>query len=125
MIDKDKDTHKNKHIKFYNSTAWSRLRIQQLNEEPLCCMCLKNDKLISADTVDHCLVFSDSNDVLATDSNNLYSLCAGCHASLTKIEYFNRNKWLAMYSSGTSIETIAKIKYKPIHIDVDADGYRI
>jgi len=125
---KQKTYHQEQHIKFYNSSSWAKLRLITLNEHPLCYICKINNLLVSADTVDHCLVFKDVNDPLASDSHNLYSLCGQCHANLTWYETKNKHKWLTMYQSGATIGDIAKLKYNgynKLNYVVDADGYYV
>ena len=124
-IEKDKNSYREQHIIFYNSKIWSSLRMITLNEHPLCYLCSKSNLLVSADTVDHCLTFKDTNDPLATDSNNLYSLCSKCHSAVTYYEGFNKLKWLRLYSEGATILDIAAIKYNisRLRYNVDEDGY--
>jgi 5-methylcytosine-specific restriction enzyme A len=67
---------------FYNSAAWQRLRIMQLQREPLCRMCATRGlNMAMAYVVDHIVPRSRGGNPLALD--NLQSLCAPCHSAKT------------------------------------------
>ena len=121
--DKDKTYWDKEHIIFYNSSRWKRLRDLTLRAHPLCIRCKRTNRLVSATTVDHLLVFKTRDDPLATDNDNLYSLCHTCHAIVTNRENYMKYRWLSMYEDGIPLDTIAKDKYQPIILSVDEDGY--
>ena len=65
--------------KFYRSRTWKRLRTRQLAIEPLCRGCKENGgAVVPATQVDHIIPWA-GNYNLATDMNNLQSLCRWCH----------------------------------------------
>jgi len=68
--------------KFYSSPAWKKLRKIQLNEQPLCAMCLKKNIIKQAEMVDH-IVPIQINWSLRLVKSNLQSLCNRCHAIKT------------------------------------------
>lgn len=76
---------------FYNSTAWKRLRLMVLNEEPLCRVCQA-----AATVVDHIKPISEGGP--KTDRENLQSLCKQCHDRKTANE--------AAFSSRRTCEVI-------------------
>ena len=123
--DKDKSHYDKEHIIFYNSKRWKRLRDLTLRSHPLCVRCKKTDRLVSATAVDHLLVFSTRDDPLATDTDNLYSLCYTCHAIVTNREMYMKYKWLQRYKEGESLSSLAQDKYQPIVLMFDEDGYPI
>ena len=65
--------------KFYANRAWRRLRKIQLNEQPLCEMCLEEGITKQADMVDH-VVPIQVDWSLRLKKDNLQSLCNKCHA---------------------------------------------
>lgn len=69
-----------KHRRLYDSVRWRKIRIQVLNEEPLCRICSKVGRVTAADTVDHIIPHKD-DPVLFYDRDNLQSLCKLCHDS--------------------------------------------
>jgi 5-methylcytosine-specific restriction protein A len=66
-------------VKFYNSSEWKAARRQQLNAHPLCQVCLKQNVIKGATTVDHIIPIDQGGEKL--DPNNFQSTCASCHAS--------------------------------------------
>ena len=110
---------------FYNTAIWSRLRDQQLRESPLCIRCENMGDVVEAEVVDHVLPFIDVNDTLATDSDNLRSICKSCHSYTTIRETRDRKEWHKMYENGSSIDDIALIKYAADKYNVDSDGYYV
>lgn len=56
--------------------AWKRIRDRYAREYPLCEMCEKNGRLISAEEVHHILPISQGG---THDKSNLMSLCKSCH----------------------------------------------
>lgn len=87
----------------YVSTTWKKLRVWHLTRNPLCVMCLKEDRLTPANVVDH--VKPHRGDMaLFRDPLNLQSLCEPHH---------NRDK-----QRGEAAELLAVPA-------VDEDGYPI
>jgi 5-methylcytosine-specific restriction protein A len=72
--------------KLYNSSIWKRLRAQQLRSQPLCELCLRQNKITPATEVDHIITFEDKHDYVATCSYNLQSVCFDCHRLLSQQE---------------------------------------
>lgn len=73
--------------KIYNSERWRRLRAWKFACNPLCEMCLKEDKVVPAEDVHHIVSFMSTDDpnqrtFLAYDYDNLMSLCKQCHQSI-------------------------------------------
>lgn len=102
--------------KFYYTAAWRKLRISHLQIEPLCQMCLMKNKIVKAEIVDHIIPFVDKYDSLATDSENLKSLCWSCHSVATQRETkkpFNRFPTLKAW---------LEYKYQPKR-ELGLDGY--
>jgi len=70
---------------WYHTTLWRRLRLNQLNREPLCYICLRSGKERPATIVDHHKPFVDSWD-LFVDPSNHRSVCKLCHDSAKRIQ---------------------------------------
>lgn len=73
--------------KIYNSERWRRLRAWKFACNPLCEMCLKEGKTVTAEDIHHITSFMSTNDpeqrsFLAYDYNNLMSLCKQCHQKI-------------------------------------------
>ena len=73
----------------YNTTTWKALRIQKLQETPLCEECTKNDRVTLAIEVHHIIAFSTGVNIeqmkyIGFDYNNLMSLCQSCHKKIHK-----------------------------------------
>lgn len=73
--------------KIYNSERWRRLRAWKFACNPLCEMCLKEDKTVPAEDIHHIISFMSTDDLqqrlyLAYDFDNLMSLCKQCHGSI-------------------------------------------
>lgn len=73
--------------KIYNSERWRRLRAWKFACNPLCEMCLKEDKTVPAEDIHHIISFMSADDLqqrlyLAYDFDNLTSLCKQCHQKL-------------------------------------------
>lgn len=62
---------------FYRSTAWRKLRAEQLRRQPLCECCLAQGRYTPARVVDHIRPVNLGGAPL--DLENLQSLCAVCH----------------------------------------------
>lgn len=62
---------------FYRSTAWRKLRAEQLRRQPLCERCLAQGRYTPARVVDHIRPVNLGGAPL--DLENLQSLCAVCH----------------------------------------------
>lgn len=70
--------------KIYNSERWRRLRAWKFASNPLCEMCLKDNKVVPAEDIHHIVSFMSTDDTtqrysLAYDFDNLMSLCKQCH----------------------------------------------
>lgn len=66
--------------RFYDSTAWKRLRIIVLQRDNyLCQQCLLNRKITPAEHVDHIKPMREHPE-LRLDPENLRSLCQPCHS---------------------------------------------
>ena len=62
--------------------AWRVIRIQHLQNHPLCFDCLKNGRYTPSEEVHHIIKLRDRPD-LRDDPNNLMSLCKSCHSRRT------------------------------------------
>lgn len=76
---------------FYRSKEWLLLRSVKLNNNPLCEVCLKNNKVKSAQDIHHIKDIKDRPD-LRLDYSNLQSLCYECHNNITITNQFNSEK---------------------------------
>lgn len=74
--------------KFYQSTAWRKLRAVKLEQDPLCEECLKKGVQNPAQVADHILAINQGGEML--DINNLQSLCHVCHNKKSGIEAHKR-----------------------------------
>ena len=75
----------NKWRKYYGTKVWRDLREQKLQEQPLCEICLRNDKITPATQVHHIVPFGQGEDEqerweLFLNYDNLMSICKHCHA---------------------------------------------
>jgi len=68
--------------KLYNSIAWKRLRALKLAQDALCEKCLAAGKVVPGEHVHHVEKLSDRPD-LALTLDNLQTLCAPCHNTLS------------------------------------------
>ena len=73
--------------KIYQSTKWKELRLAKLMQQPLCELCLKEDKVVLAVDVHHITSFMSTTDhlksrSLAYNPKNLMSLCKKCHQNI-------------------------------------------
>lgn len=67
----------------YNTTRWRKLRLQKLQDNPLCECCLQDNKITPAEEVHHITEILRNPD-LAFDYKNLMSLCRKCHKEIHK-----------------------------------------
>lgn len=79
--------HDTERRKIYNSERWRRLRAWKFACNPLCEMCLKENKIIPAEDVHHITSFMSTDNpehrnYLAYDYDNLMSLCKQCHQNV-------------------------------------------
>ena len=74
----------------YNSDRWRRLRLIQLNKEPLCTMCGEKGIIRGATVVDHITAIQDGGD--PWNEENLQSLCVPCHNRKSGKEKRIKNK---------------------------------
>lgn len=65
-----------KHL--YNSARWKRMRVRQLEAEPLCRMHAALAQLVPATVADH-IKAHRGDEELFFDEENLQSLCKPCH----------------------------------------------
>ena len=70
-----------------NSKRWKQLRQWKLEQNPLCELCEREGKVVSAIDVHHKVPVEsartpDEMERLAFDPNNLQSLCINCHAKV-------------------------------------------
>lgn len=70
-----------------NSKRWKTLRQWKLEQNPLCELCLREGKVVSAIDVHHKTPVEsartpDEMERLAFDPNNLQALCINCHAKV-------------------------------------------
>ena len=63
--------------KFYQSTAWRKLREEKLRKNPICEQCIRIGLIIPAQVVDHIVPINKGG--AALDIDNLQSLCNPCH----------------------------------------------
>lgn len=64
---------------FYQSTAWRKLRVVKLQQQPMCEECERSGGLVPAQMVDHIVPINKGG--AALDIANLQSLCNMCHGS--------------------------------------------
>jgi 5-methylcytosine-specific restriction protein A len=76
---------KHKEKRLYDEIRWRKLRIQILNEQPLCRICALVGRDVIADTVDHKIPHKGDYN-LFYDRDNLQSLCKQCHDSTKKTQ---------------------------------------
>ena len=68
------------HPQLYNNRRWHARRKQQLQQHPLCCMCLANHRVTAATVADH--ISPHNGDLDLFWNGLLQSLCSPCHNSL-------------------------------------------
>lgn len=71
-------------MEIYNTSRWRELRHAKFNADPLCEICLREDRVTPAEDVHHKVSFMSVYDPgqrkrLAFDFENLMSLCKRCH----------------------------------------------
>lgn len=71
----------------YRSTLWRKMRVAKLMEQPLCEVCLIQDKVTAGEHVHHIRSFMDApdkviRDALAYDPANLMTVCETCHGRI-------------------------------------------
>ena len=78
--------NKKKRREIYNSKEWIHLSRLKRQDQPLCEMCLKNDRVTPSNQVHHIKSFltkeGNIDYDLAYDYNNLMSLCTDCHVMI-------------------------------------------
>lgn len=74
---KPQEGRKHSNTKFYQSTAWRKLRKVKLEQDPLCEECLKKGIHTPAKVADH--IVSINQGGASLDIANLQSLCNTCH----------------------------------------------
>lgn len=72
----------------YDTARWKRMRLAQLQREPLCRMCKQRDRITAATVADH-EVPHKGDERLFFDDRNLQSLCNDCH-TVTKARQEHR-----------------------------------
>ena len=75
-----------KKSKVYYSNRWRKLRKRVFGISPLCVSCLAKGNYVVGVIVDHLVPFTDENDPLAFDIDNLYPVCRRCHNIITPRE---------------------------------------
>jgi len=72
--------------KIYATDRWRKLRLIKLQEQPLCEVCLQENKVSYAEHIHHIDSFMNYDGLrrieVAYDFNNLQSLCSECHNSI-------------------------------------------
>ena len=74
---RDKNTYKS-----YGKT-WRKIRLQHINEHPLCEVCKQKGMLTPANEVHHIIPLSEGG---TNEPANLMSLCKSCHSRITATE---------------------------------------
>ena len=69
--------YRHHNTKFYQSTAWRKLREEKLRKNPICEQCIRIGLIIPAQVVDHIVPINKGG--AALDIDNLQSLCNPCH----------------------------------------------
>lgn len=84
---KNENTLRRERMQVYNTSRWRELRRVKLMYNPLCEMCLKDERVTPAEDVHHITSFMtvydpDTRLNLAFDYDNLMSLCKQCHQKI-------------------------------------------
>ena len=71
----------------YSTTRWRKLRAAKERDNPLCEICLANDRVTPTEDIHHITTFVDIDDALrrkdvAYNYDNLQSLCKVCHQKI-------------------------------------------
>lgn len=74
---KPHEGYRHHNTKFYQSTAWRKLRAVKLKQSPMCEQCERNGRITPAQMVDHIVPINKGGASL--DIENLQSLCNACH----------------------------------------------
>lgn len=74
---KPHEGYRHHNSRFYQSTAWRKLRAVKLEQQPMCEECERNGKITPAQMVDHIVPINRGGASL--DIENLQSLCNACH----------------------------------------------
>lgn len=69
--------------RWYSQARWLALRALVLLEEPLCKVCLSQDRTTASTDVDH-IVRHEGKFERFFDRNNLQGLCHACHSRKTQ-----------------------------------------
>lgn len=84
-------------LEFYSTRQWRKARELAISLQPFCVICLKNESLTPAESVDHIQAFTQSdldtwNTSILLEQKNLQPLCNSCHFKKTKniTEYFDK-----------------------------------
>ena len=85
MDERRKHQSRDEWRKWYKRKGWQDLRFAQLSKQPLCERCLKSDKYVAADVVNHKIPHK-GNWSLFNDPANLESVCKQCHDSTIQHE---------------------------------------
>jgi len=64
---------------WYNSWRWRRMRIRQLRDHPLCCLCLQDHRIVPATVADHIVPHRNNYELFWHGA--LQSLCQHHHSS--------------------------------------------
>jgi 5-methylcytosine-specific restriction endonuclease McrA len=74
----------------YTTQRWQRIRRQKLQQNPLCEVCLKHQRIEPAIAVDHIIAISEGGDAYPA-LDRLMSLCTSCHNRKTRGEQLGRD----------------------------------
>jgi 5-methylcytosine-specific restriction protein A len=70
--------------RFYNSTAWRRVRAVVLARDPVCVLCLKLGRVTISTIADH-IKERKAHPELALDADNCRGTCSPCHSQRTRL----------------------------------------
>lgn len=77
-------TYHREYKKLYDTRKWKRLRLYQLQKEPLCAKCKTKGQTTPASVVHH--IVPHKGDLTLFYTGELESLCAHCHNVLTGMD---------------------------------------
>jgi len=89
LADRDYDRYyrtKENYDRYHNS-RWKEIRTAKLHRQPLCEMCMKENRYVTATLVHHILPLSEGG---TNAPDNLMSLCDSCHG---KIHSSRGDRW--------------------------------